>query len=337
MGKNNKEFDILKNWEEQVKVYPRLNIDEARDLYIKAINTVNEDEKTKLMNKVIEGTLYVIVNYVRSNKLGNINNVSYDVGDIINTCNELWVKEIYDGALLKVDAFSKILKSSFVSKLSQILNETSFTATDVSLFTSDIFVNILFECINHHKIYGKLSFKEFCEIVANYFNIKDDNFYPQVGARLNDLGLSDAGLTKQTYELIEYIIDSIKDKNDDINLSRTKISNYLALLIDTGIQGLRVNLDLVYENDFADILTKNMVLSDFVEDAFSCEGLDDRKKDILNRFYELHDYEKQDVNAIADVHGLSKARTYEIRNKAIRLIRGNSKMLKYYKFYKEDL
>lgn len=336
MGKKNKKRNLITEWEEQIKVFPRLSIEEAKEKYLEAIHISDELQKKKILNEVIQGTLYVIVNFVKSNKLNNIRNAGYNTDDIINTCNELWIKAIYDGELLEVDAFSKILNPTFCAKLAPILNETDFGPIDLTVFTADNFVWVLYEFINYESQFGEISFKDFCRLIARYYDMDEDNYYPVLWSRMNELGFSDSDFTKQTYELFQNIVSAIKDENGDILISKTKIDKFKYLLIEAGLQEFRINMNLVSEGDFSDRSVDNIIFSQFIKDVFENSELDDRKKDLLNRFFGLNGFIKQDVEVIANIHRISTARAYQLRNKALKSLRKNPKILKYYQFYKEQ-
>lgn len=336
MSKKNKKKNMLNEWEEQIKAFPRLNIEDARKIYLEALNTSDEFEKKALLNEVIQGTLYVVANFIKSNKLKNIRSVGYDIEDIINTCNELWIKAIYKGELLEVDAFSKILDTTFCFRLSDSLKEADLEMIDLTFFTAPAFVSVLYDFIEYEKQYGSVSFKEFCKLIAKYYDIDRENFYPYVCSRINGLAFSDSDFAQQSYELFQNIIDAIKDENDNIEITKKKIEKLKYLLMDIGVEGFRVNIDSSYMSDFSDRLVNHMIFSDLVKDVFENSELDDRKKELLNRFFGLNGYDRLDVKPIANIYRISEARAYQLRNKALKSLRKNPKILKYYQFYKEQ-
>ena len=212
-----KKLDKLKEWEEQISAFPELSIEEARALYIKAMDMKDEREKKDLVDKVIQGTLYVVFNFIKRNRLNYIKSSSFDLEDLINSCFELWVKEIQSGALLKEKFFSHIIDYSFCSNLASMLNETDLGTVDLTLFNSEDFINAFYDYVNYHKESGSVSFFEFCKFISRFSGKQDENFYSCQWRRINDLAFSDSDFAQQTYELFENIIDAIKDENDDIN------------------------------------------------------------------------------------------------------------------------
>ena len=89
-----REIDI---WGNQISHYKQLNFTEANDLYIKAINTEDEELRKQYMNDLITGTLYVVYNYIKNNNIDKYTSVRIDANDIISAFNEVWIKSIYDG------------------------------------------------------------------------------------------------------------------------------------------------------------------------------------------------------------------------------------------------
>lgn len=330
-----KKLDKLKEWKEQISAFPELSIEEARALYIEAINAKDEREKKELMDKVIQGTLYVVFNFIKRNRLNYIKSSSYDLEDLINSCFELWVKEIQSGALLKEKFFSHIIDYSFCSNLASMLNETNLGTIDLTLFNSEDFINAFYDYVNYHKESGGVSFFEFCKFISRFSSKQEEDSYICLCRRINDLAFSDSDFAQQTYELFENIIDAIKDENDDINITKTKIDKFKHLLIDAGLNGFRVNIDNVYETDFSDGLVYSSLMKEFVDTVFSSTGLDDRKKDIMYRHLGFNGH-REDFKSVADSYNVTEARARQLYNKAIKSLRANPAVLKYRKdLYKQ--
>lgn len=320
---------FLSEWEEQISVFPRLKIEEARSLYLQAIKISDEEEKKELLKRIVEGTLYVILYFVKNNKLDKIKNVNFGIEDIVNTCNELWVSAIYDGELLKNKDFSRIADESFCNKLASVLCETDLNVADLTFLTADSFVKVMYEYIEYQKKFGEVSIEAFYKIIYDVCGADRLNFYIHPWGRVNDVSLIDSEFLERTIMIMEYITDAIKDENDDINLTRTKIEKFKYLLIDSGMQGFRVNLDDVYESDFSEHCVDHVMIGEIMDVLLSPEFLDSRKRDILVRLFGLNGEEKQNGDEVGDVYGLTKARTLQLRDKALAMCRFNSKVKKY--------
>ena len=103
-------------WKEQISSFEKLDISAARALYIQYINCYDESLKKEYFDKIILGTLYVVVNYVENSNLEIFDCGSYDIDDIMNACLETWIKHIKEGELLKVQFYSQIFNKEFLRK-----------------------------------------------------------------------------------------------------------------------------------------------------------------------------------------------------------------------------
>ena len=208
-----KKLDKLKEWKEQISAFPELSIEEARALYIEAINAKDEREKKELMDKVIQGTLYVVFNFIKRNRLNYIKSSSYDLEDLINSCFELWVKEIQSGALLKEKFFSHIIDYSFCSNLASMLNETNLGTIDLTLFNSEDFINAFYDYVNYHKESGGVSFFEFCKFISRFSSKQEEDSYICLCRRINDLAFSDSDFAQQILSLKKNKLTHLKNQS----------------------------------------------------------------------------------------------------------------------------
>ena len=108
-------MEELKQWYDQISSFERLKIVDAQELYRKAINTPDEKQKKLYMDRLVLGTLYVVYEYIKRSNLELLTSTSYDMNDIISAFNEVWIKKIYSGDLLKVNKYSLIFTSTFLN------------------------------------------------------------------------------------------------------------------------------------------------------------------------------------------------------------------------------
>lgn len=140
----------IEKWEKQLENIKKLSFSEAQKLYKKIVDMDDENEKKQAMNQLILGTLYVVPRYVKQDELLLSETSSYDLDDVINTMNEVWIEKVYNGDLLRVQGFSGLFqnKNSYSDKLvgSQkrtfLLNDFSNEAL-VKLF--DVYVKFIKE------------------------------------------------------------------------------------------------------------------------------------------------------------------------------------------------
>lgn len=325
-----KKIDILTPWEEQISVFSKLNIQEAKNLYRAYNQALDEENKKELFNELIQGTLYVLVDFIRTYQLDKIKNYGYDIEDVINACNETWIETIKEGTLLEKKNFSLMLRSTFFTKLADKLNENDFFPAEITSFNESLFVSILHQYINFHRKNGEASFQEFITLVNDYLREIHTEYNESRGGLIrNTLALSDLDFLEQTYAIFEYIIFALKDENDEINITKTSIDKIKSLLIDTGVQGLRSVIDRVYVLDYTGDLIKKVTNSTLNKDLSSCYELDDRSREIIRYLYGLGEYEEKSVKEIADIYGISEARVHKIHNTVIERLANNEKILAY--------
>ena len=60
---------ILNQWEKQISNYEKLTIDVAKNIYEKINLTNDPNLKKAYMDRLVLGTLYVVLRYIKRNKL----------------------------------------------------------------------------------------------------------------------------------------------------------------------------------------------------------------------------------------------------------------------------
>ena len=131
-------MEELERWGKIISSFDRLSIKEGRELYKKAIITDDEASKNELINNIVQGTLYVVYNYIKRNNLDLLCSEKIDMNDIISAFNEVWIKKIKEGELLKVDNYSYILDFTFLSEVySQLCGE------NITVIENLVFLHII--------------------------------------------------------------------------------------------------------------------------------------------------------------------------------------------------
>lgn len=321
--------DTIINWEDQISSFPKLKFEDAKVLYESIVQENDEIVKQKKFNKLIEGTLYVVLNFVKRNKLSCLDNAKYDTDDIINTCCEIWINAIKDGELLNANSFANIIDTTFCTKMAKLLNETDLTVSDLTVISSDTFNIFLYEFIKLNKIRGHVTYEDFLDIFAVVYGYKEDEYRPYYGYRVNEFKLSDSNLLQQTYELLSNIVEAIEDEDYEIDFTRTKIDKFKSLLLEIGLQGFEIDIDNVYQGDYSDSLINLVDYSNFIKSVYSCNLLDDRDKDIITKHYGLNGNNGLILEDIASEYNFTRERARQIEAKALRYLRSNEEVRKY--------
>ena len=132
MGDNIK---IIEEWEKNISIFPKLNLDEAIVLYQKTKIETDNKKIELIKREVIQGTLYVVLNFIKNNGLANLNSSIYDINDIISVCNEIWIRKINSDSFLKIKKFNEIFDGEFYNLLNDGLGITKYSIAENTILT----------------------------------------------------------------------------------------------------------------------------------------------------------------------------------------------------------
>ncbi len=306
-------MEELIQWYDQISSFERLKISDAQELYKKAINTSNEAQKKLYMDRLILGTLYIVYKYIKRNGLELFISSSYDMNDIISSFNEVWIKKLYSGDLLKVNSYSLLFTSAY------------FNDVYNNLCGNEILVNEQFD----------ISKECFVELLSLYIEFKNKSLDIEFKDIVKEKYYSTGKLPFYTYEyviniipLFEIIYNNLNfDKTDEISLGKTKIYNYLGLIINIGLIE-PISDELPNKNDMEDKILRDIVLEHFINDVDQVLT-DERMKQIIHERYGLDGTSPLYLDAIGKIHGISRAKVGQIEAKALRTLRKSSNIRKY--------
>ncbi len=305
----------LNQWYNQISSFPKLNISSAQNLYNKAINTQDKKLKNQYLNDLIYGTLYVVYEYIKRNELDIFISSSYDMNDIINTFNEVWIKKIYNGELLKVDRYSLLFTSSFFSEVYNKLCGDKIIVSDQFEVSIDCFSDLLESYIQYKNSGSNIKFKEI--IKETFFN-RDRNRWSY--AIYNDV--------LRVIPLLDKIYNNLNfNKIDDLNIGKSKIKDYLRLMINIGLIE-PISKEILDKNNIEKNITNNMVMKNFINDIDNVIT-DDRARQIIHDRFGLDNNNPQFLEEVGKKHNLTKARVGQIEAKTLRLLRKNQTIRKY--------
>lgn len=325
MSKKEKER-IYEEWIKQIAEFEHLDFVEAKKLYQRMSDAPDEDKAREYFNRLIEGTLYVVARFIKNNNFSSIDNINFDMNDVINATSELWMRKIKTGILLEKDTFYKIFDTTFYKELSQMLIGIDFTVAEITAASTDNFSDLLHAYIEFSQKNGGSSYDDFIRIFSEYFGV--ENLHSKINNRLNAFGLSDMDLIEQTYELFEGIIGFLENEDGDISYNKRKLDLLKNILLDSGLQRLRLNVDDVYEKDMTDGIIKKMNYKDLIDAINNCVWLDDRAKDIVFKVTGSNGEKKISLTEAAREYGITLSRASEIYYKSLRYIRHNGNVRK---------
>lgn len=310
-------MEELMQWYNQISSFPKLKISEAQDLYQKAINTEDETLKKLYMDELIIGTLYVVYGYIKRNELELFVSSLYDMNDIISSFNAVWIKKLYNGDLLNVDRYSLLFTSTYYKDVYNNLYGDEIIVNEQFKVSINCFVELLTTYVLYRNKEINKPFREVIE--ETYFN-----------DRWNGWSYIIYDDVMKVIPLLEKIYSNLNfDKLENLNLGKTKIVDYLRLIINIGLIE-PISNELPDKNDMEDTITTNMVMEDFICDVDNALT-NERERQIIHERYGLDNGVSLVLSEVGKIHSLSKDRIRQIEAKALRKLRCRRDFVKKYK------
>lgn len=308
-------MEELMQWYNQISCLPKLKFSTAQELYKKAVSTQDEILKKKYMDELISGTLYVVYDYVKRNNLELLVASSYDMDDIISSFNEAWIREIYNGQLLKVTAYSLLFNCTYFNEVYKNLGGDEIEVNELLGVSRDSFSKLATLYISYR---NKGIDKPFREIIEEAVSENKNN------SQLD----YDYDSAIKLIPLLETIYNRLSSNNeDDINFGKSKIFNYLRLIISIGLIEPKSNT-IQNITDVEEFVTTNIVMKQFLE-AVDRKLANDRERLVIHKRYGLDDGKPQSQKTIGKYYGITGNRVAQIEAKALRKLRGTDYVNKY--------
>lgn len=305
--RNNERELIIKAWASSIKDYPKLSIEEAKDICRK-INITTGKEKELLREKLITGTLYVVLDFVTNSILPIFEFKTFDMNDIISTFNEVWIEMLDDNKILLAKTYKDFFNRTtefytlLNSKLS-IISEEYFTRTNFNCNIEN-FIDILNWYIQTrvNRDGQEVSFEEF----DNYFSM--------------NVTTKKKGQNRRTHEMCKTIYEMINF--DDEN--RKKFINYRQLylfrymFLENGMYKKNPNISEVTVGDTTfETVAYKMIVNQLIDYIFNEPYLTDREKNVLRQLYGLAGENPRNYTEIAKNLGVSRQRTRQNFEEAV--------------------
>ena len=305
-------MEELMQWYNQISSFSKLKITVAQDLYRKAINTQDELLKKTYMDELILGTLYVVYEYIKRNGLELFVSSSYDMNDIISSFNEVWIKKIYNGDLLNVDKYSLLFTPSYFNEVCANLSGDEIIVNEQFNISIDCFAELLSLYILFK---NKSLTKSFEQVIKEYYYDTSRGAYYTYNKVFNMI------------PLLERIYDNLNfDKMDDLNLGKTKIANYLKLIINIGLIE-PISNEFPDKNDMEDSITTDVVMEYFIANVD--EALTNQKeREVIHERFGLDNGNPQLLETIGKNKGITRGRVRQIEARALRKLRIREKIRK---------
>ena len=308
-------MEELKQWYNQISLLPKLKIAVAQDLYKKFINTKDEKLRKIYMDKLILGTLYVVYDHIKRNELEIFVSSSYDISDIISSFNGAWIRKLYNGELLSVDQYSSLFTSSFYNEVYESLCGDEIMVKEQFKVSIDYFTELLALYVLYKNREIDKSFEKVIE--ERYFTNGRNSWSYYI---YNDV-IRIIPLFERIYSNLNF------DKLENLNLTKTKIADYLRLIINVGLfepisDGIPDKIDL------EDSITTNILMECFIDDVDKIL-INQTEREVIHERFGLNGDNPQTLEIVGKHQGVTRARVGQIEAKALIKLRGNPNIRKY--------
>lgn len=292
-----------------IKENKKLNINEAKELLLKAKETENKEKQKKYLNEVVLGTLYFLYDHLDANVLNILAETDYDIEDIISSFTEEWIKNIYNYSLLNVDRFSRLFTKNFYTNVVSNLCGNAYPIGDFTCITSDVFSKIFIDYMQLRNNNHVVSFNDFKELL-NKNKIVRDYFYENEA--------------KNLYVLFNNIYASIKkDELGECNVTETRFDFLKQLLINNALEeGLNDNVS--YEIDFI-----HRVNIEQMHDELNQSRLSKKEKELIKDRYGLNDGKAKSLEEVGKNFSVTRERVRQVEAKAFRKLRLSNSLKEY--------
>lgn len=295
-------MEELEKWKDQISNFEKLNIVEAKELYKKVVSTDDVKLKKLLMDKLILGTLYVVSNYIERNNLKLFCSSSLDMNDIISTFNEIWIKKINNGELLYVDNFSFLFNITFLREVCNILVSEEIVIKEQFGINIDSFIDLFIKFITL-----KNQTTDFSNKKLMAFN--GENVYNII-------------------ELFEKIYNNLDfEEYDDLNLGKTKIFQFLKMIIGLGLTE-SISDDMAEKTNMEDEVIKEIIFKLFIVDV-DLVLKDELQRKIIHKRFGLDNGNQITLEDVAKNYNVTRERVRQIESVSLRKLRKSKEVRNY--------
>ena len=307
----------------EIKNYERLSILEAKKLYNEAMENPNLEIRKRLLNKVIEGTLYIVYKRIEKIMFELFESPVYDIDDFINSYTEYWIKGIYEGILNNKNV-SNYLHYFFYSNMLDSLNGLSSENNLEIKSTSRILDKLLPAYIELEKTLKRQpSFKEladYCELsvsmVERYYNYIDKFYNEYYESLIND------------GDCFEYLLSN-NSKKFNMQVFLDSFNN--AELSDNYYQPKSMEEAIINKKYLIDLKEK---LLEIINDRHNKYNYQKRNAEIFLKFFGFYDENRYSFDDLSKEYHIGRERIRQIIIKYIKYIKPR---LKQFDLYRPEL
>lgn len=328
-------MDKLDEWYNSISSIRKIDINEAKELYKKSLNVESKEDKKLILNEIVIGTLYVVCNYIRKNCMDVFMASGFDMDDVINAFNEVWIKKIYEGKLLNIDMYSDLIDNIFLDEVYESLGGTEiffkqffgFSVNDfknyfmkyVELKNNDSNPNLLIDEID--KQYPLINYS-----VTYDKALKGDRF----------AFMKDKNVQKKRKNLIKFIpiferiYDNLNlDEDSTLDISTYKISKYFKFIMSSYLLTPFID-NIPFTDTVEDEVIKKVDNEKFMEIVDSLIK-NDKGKQIIHERYGFDDEGALSLQKTARRHHVTKKDIELIESRTLSKLKDNESIKEFRK------
>lgn len=300
-----KNKEILNKFENEIKGYKKLTLNEAQEIYTRLINCEDNKLKKQLRNELIMGTLYVIPEFINSKGLTYMNSTSYDMNDIINASIETWIRRLDSGILLNLDEFKKVFGYNFCDRMCENVGVKNDIKPIEYLNNIEPFMNLIIDYVRQKEKDENFDFYKLIENnewVKRY--IKNSNV--------------------SYFELLDAIIKSFELNGEKLQMTKVPLHEIRNLAINNGLEYSRQNIYSLIDNDLEEQFDKEQLKEELIRVINESSRLTNIEREILFKKYGLFD-EPKSLTELAELYNTSPQYIYLLQLRAFRKIKNSNK------------
>lgn len=299
--------EILEEWIDSIRIFPRLELNEAKSLYCELCRETDIDKKKALRNRLIEGLLYLVAERICKDEFAFIESSSYDMNDLINAGNEYLIKFIDNGRLLKMSSFIHFFNREFYIYLANSLLKDDSNIYSNFRKKDYTFAFVFEEFLRLEELNGEVTFSQFKEIVERL--VCQEESYD-----INTLYRVCCNSSKLLFEA-------------DKRFNKTEIQRIRDFLINSSYE-IDQDIDsIVLKDNTSFVVDKNFynLLITLIEQKTS---ISDRTRDMLYRAFGIGSYTESSFSEVGRHYNLSNSRVTELARQAFSKMRNDSNVQK---------
>lgn len=303
-------IERLKKYGELIKNNEKLSLEDATRLYAQYVFSGDKNIRTRIIN----GTLYVIYDFIKKYNFVLLETGEFDIDDIISSCNEIWITFIDEGRLLNIKNYYQLFTIHFFTKLNDLLITDKYKISENTCVDSNSFADVAYAFFMKNENGDVLNYNAFYEylksIIEKDFNkVKNSNFkIMQLYCLLNriyDLYEKNekkvSPFTNRMLEMMKYLLINVCSYNGD---------SLMQQVTDGSVDKV---IDDVFSEKVSDIIA-------------NIEILNKREKSFWSDYCGLGEHEQKNIETISKYYNLSQQRISKIKVDSIKKLRLSKEM-----------